>query len=112
MLDFRLPMHTTCTHCHTTFTLSAEAQDFVARMQSTGLQLVMIGCPHCQQNTGYTENPNLTASPDDGFRQLCPTPDCGGIVCHVFNDTEDFYGCGECGNIWATLPDFQAAQLR
>lgn len=103
-------MHTTCTHCHAPFALSAEAQDFVARMQSTGLQLVMIECPHCQQTTGYTEHSNLTAPPDDGFRQLCPTPDCGGIVCHVFNETEDFYGCGECGEIWATLDNFQAAQ--
>ena len=40
-------MHTTCTHCHTPFTLSADAQDFVTRMQSTGLQLVMIECLHC-----------------------------------------------------------------
>ena len=66
-------MHTICTHCHTPFTLCADAQDFVTRMQSTGLQLVMIECPHCQQTTGYTENPKLTAPPDDGFRQPCPS---------------------------------------
>ena len=102
-------MPTICTHCHTPFTLSADAQDFVTRMQSTGLQLVMIECPHCQQTTGYTDNPKLTAPPDDGFRQPCLEPNCDGIVCHVFNETEDFYGCGECGEIWATLDDFQAA---
>ena len=79
-------------------------------MQSTGLQLVMIECPHYHQTTGYTEHPKLSAPPDDGFRQPCPTPDCNGIVCHVFDDTEDFYGCGECGETWATLHDFQTAQ--
>ena len=102
-------MHTICTHCHTPFTLSADAQDFVTRMQSTGLQLVMIECPHCQQTTGYTDNPKLTAPPDDGFRQPCLEPNCDGIVCHVFNETEDFYGCGESGDRWATRDPIQAA---
>ena len=101
-------MHTICTHCHTPFTLCADAQDFVTRMQSTDLQLVMIECPHCQQTTGYTDNPKLTAPPDDGFRQPCLEPNCDGIVCHVFNETEDFYGCGECGDELYSKADLDA----
>jgi uncharacterized Zn finger protein len=30
-----------------------------------------------------------------------------GVIVHIKNDTEDFYGCGECGNVWENVNDIK-----
>jgi len=41
---------------------------------------------------------------------ICPECDDDGcIVVHVQDESEDFWGCGECGNVWATEDELVAS---
>jgi len=40
---------------------------------------------------------------------ICPEcRDDGCIVVHIQDESEDFWGCGECGNVWVTEDELVA----
>jgi hypothetical protein len=39
----------------------------------------------------------------------CPEQTCSGWVCWVDDGDEKFWGCGECGNVWFTREELDAA---
>lgn len=39
----------------------------------------------------------------------CPARACTGWVCEVADDDQTFWGCGECGNVWPTRDELNAA---
>lgn len=44
------------------------------------------------KKTGYFNMKN--------FQILCPISRCGGWVVCIDDGDENFFGCGECGNVW------------
>ena len=39
----------------------------------------------------------------------CPEQACTGWVCWIDDGDEKFWGCGECGNVWPTRDELNAA---
>lgn len=39
------------------------------------------------------------------FQILCPKSHCGGWVIYIDDGDENFFGCGECGNVWFDKAD-------
>jgi len=62
------------------------------------MNFVMIGCPVCDYPLPFNpQHPRGTMEEPDKEPQLrCPVDACSGWVCKV----EDFWGCGECGEVW------------
>lgn len=96
-------MFIVCAYCGNKSELTQNDKDFVNQMMKTGLKVVMVECPICHNGTAYTEDSYLKSKiPVEDFVFRCPTQHCTGWVAHITGDNEDFFGCGECSNIWNT----------
>lgn len=78
------------------------AGQLLDRVQSGDMPLAMIECPVCHSYTSV-DAPNRKPEPEEKFR--CPVETCIGWVCKVDDGESTFFGCGECGNVWADRPD-------
>ncbi len=58
----------------------------------------MIECPSCPRAV-LVESPTRDHTSDQNWR--CPVETCYGWVCEVEDADATFFGCGECGNVWA-----------
>ncbi len=87
-----------CNSCGHKFKPEGTAKVLLDQVISGDMQLAMIECPSCH---GYTsvKAPNREQNSDVNYR--CPVATCIGWVCEVEEDDSMFFGCGECGNVWA-----------
>ncbi len=47
----------------------------------------------------------LNQPENTNFQIHCPTAHCSGWVCFI----DEFYGCGECGNVWFSKDELDTA---
>ncbi|QIQ21809.1 RHS repeat-associated core domain-containing protein [Zophobihabitans entericus] len=104
-------METICQECHSKFLLSQEQKEFVSRMQSTGLKVIIIDCPYCNKPTPYTDDlafKNVIYQNTVGENLLhCPVSHCDGLISFIDYSKPYFWGCGECGKEWYKEEDLQ-----
>ena len=89
-----------CTNprCHEAFKPSAEQAKFIAESAAKGMAFIMLECPACGRSSPF--NPLASDGAVETKPELtlpCPTRACDGWVSQV----DDFWGCGECGNVWS-----------
>ena len=62
--------------------------------------LFMMKCPFCYKSIPI--NPcDLMSAQERIDEEVIECPICKeGIISYIDDDTEQFWGCGECGNVW------------
>lgn len=83
------------------FEVTGPDKERLEQAMSAGQRMLMIKCGACSKNIPV--NPRtLTPQTTDGDRKYaCPTSGCDGLIVHVDGEGESFWGCGECGSVWA-----------
>lgn len=100
-----------CDHCQAPFTPVGEQAALFAHARATGMQRVMLECPHCFHGTLVNPCPStaVRATPPDAPAQLpCPERACTGEACFVDVLQPALWGCGSCGSTWPELAALEA----
>jgi hypothetical protein len=77
---------------------ASEQRAFIERSAKSGMKFIMIACPACGWSMPFNPQ-HRDGAPEKRVATLqmrCPIETCTGWVCEV----EDYWGCGECGNVW------------
>ena len=105
-------IHCTNSRCSQTFSPSAKQAKFIAESAAKGMAFIMLECPACGGHSRFNPlAPDGANETKPALTLPCPTHACDGWVSHV----DDFWGCGECGNVWpdrAALDQATAAAVR
>jgi len=77
----------------------------ISRAIERNQKLVMMDCPLCYKSIPIHPNDLMLLQEScDEHIINCPVC-CDGIVSYVEDETEKFWGCGECGNVWFSKKD-------
>lgn len=103
-----------CPNCQKTFNANYEQKSLVESAIKKNMRLVFIKCPECYQNVPINPSdllskvPQKDADKKDNNQEVIECPIChDGVVCYIDDKDEQFWGCGECGNIWKTKDDLE-----
>ena len=93
-------MEIMCPKCSSIFQPNEEDEKRVLGAIERTQRLLMLDCPICYKSIPI--NPTDLMSIKEKNKEItikCPI--CSdGIVSCIDNETEKFWGCGECGNVW------------
>jgi uncharacterized Zn finger protein len=93
-------MEIKCFNCSKIFIPSKAEKIKISEAIKKEQKLFMAECTMCYQVVPI--NPcNLLQLIDKEEEEIIQCPICkDGLISFIKNETEEFYGCGECGNIW------------
>ena len=109
-------MEIRCPSCQDVFEADSQQKKLVNAVLEKNQRLVFVECPKCYKDVPINPKDLLSREPqkdeskkDKSFEQIkCPI--CHeGLVCHVANKDGEFWGCGECGNVWYSKSELDKA---
>jgi uncharacterized Zn finger protein len=100
-------MEIKCPNCLKIFNPNEKDEKFILEAIKKNQKLAFIECQECYKDVPV--NPlNLLEIENKPEDKIMDCPICkDGIIVHIKNETEDFYGCGECGNVWKNITDIK-----
>ncbi len=70
----------------------------------------MTDCSICYNSIPVVPTGLMAATKETKSEVAIKCPICGdGIVSYIDDESEKFWGCGECGNIWNSKEDLDKA---
>ncbi|MEO0474511.1 MAG: hypothetical protein AAF085_00890 [Planctomycetota bacterium] len=105
-------MQMLCYECSELAELPESLQERIVKAASAGFTSMPINCPKCgRQVLISTEKPDQSLDTIQAQEDYhCPVPGCEGWVVKVDEKMNDnFWGCGECGNVWQTKEELDQA---
>lgn len=100
-------MEVKCPNCQKTFTANVEQEALLDGAINRGQRLVIIECPQCYKDVPIDPANLMSGEPQKdqdtktNVKENIECPICHeGVIAYVENGDENFWGCGECGNVW------------
>ena len=98
-------MNVKCPNCLKIFQPNIKDEKFIKESIAKKQELCMIECTKCYQDVPIAPNNLLSIQGTDDNKEIIQCPICkGGIVSYIDDVDEQFWGCGECGNVWFSNP--------
>src|SRR4051812_6964641 len=93
-----------CPKCQKDYRPTPEQLAFIVRSEAKGMDFIMLECTVCYKNISYNpQHPRGEMKPAEPEVLIaCPCKTCSGFVCYVDSPKPGFWGCGECGEQFAT----------
>jgi DNA-directed RNA polymerase subunit M/transcription elongation factor TFIIS len=102
-------MKVKCPNCSSIFQPGENDEGRISRALERNQKLVMMDCPVCYKSIPVHSDDLMVLQASSGEQIIdCPIC-CSRIVSYVEDDTEKFWGCGECGNVWFSKRDLDNA---
>ena len=97
-------MEIKCSNCLKIFNPNKKDEKLILKMVKKNQNLVIVECTICYKNIIINPLDLLSIISNKTKENIIYCPICkDGIIEHIKNEIEDFYGCGECGNVWETF---------
>lgn len=82
-----------------TFDVNGADEERLEKAISAGQKMIMIQCRACSRSIPLNPQTLSRPMPEVEKKHACPVSGCDGLVVHVSEG--NFWGCGECGSVWA-----------
>lgn len=106
-----------CSHCSKRYAPTGEQLAWIERAARDDYRFIMIECEKCSISIGFNPQHPEGYLPPEPTHLCCPIETCSGLVVQLPDHypvserlfPEATYGCGECGNEWASKEDIYRA---
>ena len=102
-------MEIKCPNCFEIFVPNKKEEQKISNAIKKDQKFFITECIKCYQDIEINPCDLLNINtPNEEKIIYCPIcNDEIGVVCYVKDETEEFYGCGECGNIWKSKSEIE-----
>ena len=102
-------MEIKCPNCLKIFNPDKKCERLILKKIKKNQKLAVIECSICYKDIIVNPLDLLSIINNKTEETVLYCPVCkDGIIEHIKDETEDFYGCGECGNVWETIDSIKS----
>ena len=102
-------MNVKCPKCLKNFQPEKKDEKLLIEAINKKQNLLMMKCPLCFKSIPINPNELLSVQSLDS-EEVIQCPICkDGIVCYIDDEDKQFWGCGECGNVWFSKSELDKA---
>ena len=101
-------MDVKCPNCLELFNPNEKDEILISEAIKRKQNFAMVECSKCYKDIPINPCDLLLIINNKKNEEIIYCPKCKeGIITHIMNETENFFGCGECGNIWKDINEIK-----